>query len=36
MLKKLQKSVTLCLYIEHEADAKFSLNDIWNLFQGDT
>ena len=36
MLKDLQKSVMLCLYIEHEADAKFSLNDIWNLFQGDT
>ena len=40
MLKNLQKSVVLCLHIEHilegEANAKFSLNDICNSFQGDT
>ena len=35
MLKNLQKSVMSCLYLEGEADAKFSLGDIWNLFQED-
>ena len=39
-LKDLQNNVMLCLSMEHtswrgEVDSKFSLSDIWNLFQED-
>ena len=38
-LKNLKKSVMLCVYstyvLEGEADAKFSLDDTWKLFQED-